>query len=82
MDILDFELLSHFEFAVIIHMLKVEYGVDEIAYQIGETTEILSSGRLCATPHCVRAPRGDAASSVDRTTFALFMQPDWYGSFF
>ncbi|XP_049390615.1 uncharacterized protein LOC125855022 isoform X2 [Solanum stenotomum] len=58
-------------------IVKVEYGVDEIAYQIGETTEILSSGRLCATPHCVQAPRGDAASGVDRTTFALFMQPDW-----
>lgn len=58
-------------------IVKVEYGVDEIAYQIGETTEILSSGRLCATPHCVRAPRGDAASGVDRSTFALFMQPDW-----
>ncbi|XP_060195824.1 uncharacterized protein LOC132625067 [Lycium barbarum] len=58
-------------------IVKVEYGVDEIAYQIGETTEILSSGRLCATPHCVQAPKGDAASGVDRTTFALFMQPDW-----
>ncbi|CAN4085031.1 unnamed protein product [Withania somnifera] len=58
-------------------IVKVEYGVDELAYQIGETTEILSGGRLCATPHCVRAPRGDAASGVDRTTFALFMQPDW-----
>lgn len=30
------------------------YGEDEIAYQIGETTAILSSGYLCATPHCVR----------------------------
>jgi hypothetical protein len=30
------------------------YGEDEIAYQIGETTSILSSGYLCATPHCVR----------------------------
>lgn len=30
------------------------YGEDEIAYQIGETTEILSRGHLCATPHCVR----------------------------
>ncbi|XP_016436323.1 uncharacterized protein LOC107762470 [Nicotiana tabacum] len=60
-------------------IVKVEYGEDEIAYQIGETTEILSSGRLCATPHCVRAPEGegDAAVGVDRTTFALFMQPDW-----
>ncbi|XP_071908741.1 uncharacterized protein [Coffea arabica] len=58
-------------------LVKVVYGEDEIAYQIGETTEILSRGRLCATPHCVRAPLGEAAFGVDRSTFALFMQPDW-----
>ncbi|KAL3532420.1 hypothetical protein ACH5RR_005941 [Cinchona calisaya] len=58
-------------------IVKVVYGEDEIAYQIGETTEILSTGRLCATPHCVRAPMGEAAFGVDRSTFALFMQPDW-----
>ncbi|XP_031094754.1 uncharacterized protein LOC115999119 isoform X2 [Ipomoea triloba] len=58
-------------------IVKVEYGEDEIAYQIGETTEILSRGQLCATPHCVRAPKGEDASGVDRSTFALFMQPDW-----
>ncbi|KAL0451856.1 UNVERIFIED_CONTAM: hypothetical protein Slati_1163700 [Sesamum latifolium] len=57
--------------------LKVVYGEDEIAYQIGETTEILSRGQLCATPHCVRAPKGEAAFGVERSTFALFMQPDW-----
>lgn len=33
---------------------KVVFGEDEIAYQIGETTQILSRGFLCATPHCVR----------------------------
>lgn len=33
---------------------QVIYGEEEIAYQIGETTEILSQGYLCATPHCVR----------------------------
>ncbi|XP_073145404.1 uncharacterized protein [Henckelia pumila] len=58
-------------------MIKVVYGEDEIAYQIGETTEILSRGRLCATPHCVRAPKGEAATGVERSTFALFMQPNW-----
>ncbi|KAL8488323.1 hypothetical protein ACS0TY_024557 [Phlomoides rotata] len=58
-------------------IVKVVYGEGEIAYQIGETTEILSRGQLCATPHCVRAPIGEAASGVDRSTFALFMQPDW-----
>ncbi|KAJ4708384.1 2-oxoglutarate (2OG) and Fe(II)-dependent oxygenase superfamily protein [Melia azedarach] len=58
-------------------IVKVVFGEDEIAYQIGETTEILSRGYLCATPHCVRAPKGEQASGVDRSTFALFMQPDW-----
>ncbi|VFQ68061.1 unnamed protein product [Cuscuta campestris] len=58
-------------------IVKVEFGEDEIAYQIGEITEILSRGQLCATPHCVRAPKGKEASGVDRSTFALFMQPDW-----
>ncbi|PON44427.1 Oxoglutarate/iron-dependent dioxygenase [Trema orientale] len=58
-------------------IVKVVYGEDEIAYQIGETTEILSRGYLCATPHCVRAPKGQEASGLERSTFALFMQPDW-----
>ncbi|XP_015572521.1 uncharacterized protein LOC8278593 isoform X2 [Ricinus communis] len=58
-------------------IVKVIYGEDEIAFQVGETTEILSRGYLCATPHCVRAPKGQEASGVDRSTFALFMQPDW-----
>ncbi|CAI9100281.1 OLC1v1037245C1 [Oldenlandia corymbosa var. corymbosa] len=58
-------------------IVKVVYGEDEIGYQIGETTEILSRGRLCATPHCVRAPTSEAAFGVDRSTFAFFMQPDW-----
>ncbi|KAK3028092.1 hypothetical protein RJ639_039383 [Escallonia herrerae] len=58
-------------------IVKVVYGEDEIAYQIGETTEIMSRGHLCATPHCVRAPRGDEAFGLERSTFALFMQPDW-----
>ncbi|XP_057466626.1 uncharacterized protein LOC130756163 [Actinidia eriantha] len=58
-------------------IVKVVFGEDEIAYQIGETTEILSRGHLCATPHCVRAPKGKEASGLERSTFALFMQPDW-----
>ncbi|XVF88486.1 hypothetical protein PTKIN_Ptkin19aG0055200 [Pterospermum kingtungense] len=58
-------------------IVKAIFGENEIAYQIGETTEILSQGYLCATPHCVQAPKGKEASGVDRSTFALFMQPDW-----
>lgn len=58
-------------------IVKVIFAEDELAYQIGETTEILSEGRLCATPHCVQAPKGEKAFNVERSTFALFMQPDW-----
>lgn len=58
-------------------IVKVVFGEDEIAYQIGETAEILSGAYLCATPHCVRAPEGEEACGIERSTFALFMQPDW-----
>ncbi|XP_010249859.1 PREDICTED: uncharacterized protein LOC104592277 isoform X3 [Nelumbo nucifera] len=58
-------------------IVKVVFQEDEIAFQVGETTEILSGGRLCATPHCVQAPKGEQTYGVERSTFALFMQPDW-----
>ncbi|XP_072968420.1 uncharacterized protein [Typha angustifolia] len=58
-------------------VVKVIFPEDELAYQIGETTEILSRGLLCATPHCVQAPDGENAFGVERSTFAMFMQPDW-----
>lgn len=58
-------------------IVKVVFAEDEIAYQIGETTEVLSGGNLCATPHCVKAPGGNYSLGVERSTFALFMQPDW-----
>lgn len=35
-------------------LLQVVFGADDIAYQIGETAEILSGGTLRATPHCVQ----------------------------
>ncbi|KAK8964403.1 hypothetical protein KSP40_PGU012742 [Platanthera guangdongensis] len=53
------------------------FGEDELAYQIGEITEILSQGLLCATPHCVQAPKGEETIGVERSALALFMQPDW-----
>ncbi|KAG6740631.1 hypothetical protein POTOM_056087 [Populus tomentosa] len=61
----------------ILAVRNVVFGEGEVAYQIGETAEILSRGYLCATPHSVQAPKGEEASGVDRSTFALFMQPDW-----
>lgn len=58
-------------------VVKVSYGENNIAYQVGEATEILSNGLFHATPHCVKTAKGDKASGVERNTFALFMQPNW-----
>lgn len=62
-------------------IVKVDFGEDELAYQIGEAAQILSGGHLCATPHYVQAPGGEEAIGVVRSTFALFMQPDWDENF-
>ncbi|MCO5577190.1 hypothetical protein L7F22_031014 [Adiantum nelumboides] len=56
---------------------KAIFSENQIAYQMGEATEILSKGLLRATPHCVRASAGANAVGVTRNTFALFMQPCW-----
>ncbi|CAN6354429.1 unnamed protein product [Urochloa humidicola] len=58
-------------------VVKVTFEDDELAYITGETAEILSRGHLRATPHCVKAPSSEDASLVDRSTFALFVQPNW-----
>lgn len=46
--------ICYFIVTCVLFARKVVFGEDEIAYQIGETTEILSRSYLCATPHCVR----------------------------
>ncbi|KAI0493874.1 hypothetical protein KFK09_024000 [Dendrobium nobile] len=58
-------------------IVRAVFAEDDLAYQIGEITEILSQGHLCATPHSVQAPKGEESIGVERSTFALFMQPDW-----
>ncbi|XP_008785992.2 uncharacterized protein LOC103704467 isoform X2 [Phoenix dactylifera] len=58
-------------------IVRVVFGEDEIAYQISDTADVLSRGRLCATPHSVQAPKGEKAYGVGRSTFVLFIQPDW-----
>lgn len=58
-------------------VVQVSIGEDEIAYQMGEASQILSGGFLHATPHCVRAPSLSRAGGVSRNTFAVFMQPQW-----
>mmetsp|Transcript_10292 Transcript_10292/g.27430 ORF Transcript_10292/g.27430 Transcript_10292/m.27430 type:complete len:320 (-) Transcript_10292:185-1144(-) len=59
----------------------VELLEDSVAFQLGETAQIMSKGVLCATPHAVKLHTGGgigdatAADSVSRASFALFLQP-------
>ena len=45
-----------------------------MAYQIGETSQILSGGKLQATPHVVVT--NPDTSGVSRNTMAVFMGPE------
>jgi isopenicillin N synthase-like dioxygenase len=58
-------------------IVKAVFAEEDIAYQMGEATEIHSGGLFRATLHCVQAACGESAVGVDRNTFALFMQPQW-----
>ncbi|MCJ1484258.1 hypothetical protein MMC06_004426 [Schaereria dolodes] len=58
---------------------KVTIPPDCLAFQTGETLEIITQGRFRAVPHFVRGPRpsmsnGDA--KVARNTLAVFTQPN------
>ncbi|KAL4069426.1 Clavaminate synthase-like protein [Scleroderma citrinum] len=53
---------------------KVSIPEDCLAFQTGEALELVTSGKLRATPHCVHI--GAGAEGISRETFALFMQPD------
>ncbi|KIM67035.1 hypothetical protein SCLCIDRAFT_1210495 [Scleroderma citrinum Foug A] len=55
-------------------LTKVSIPADCLAFQTGEALELVTGGKLRATPHCVRI--GAGAERVSRETFALFMQPD------
>ena len=57
-------------------LTKVAIPPDCVAFQTGEALEIATTGRLRATPHCVRVGAGPGAENVSREAFALFMQPD------
>jgi len=56
-------------------IFKVSVPADCLAFQIGEAAQIHSGGKLQATPHCVRAA---AVPGITRTTFAMFMDPQWW----
>lgn len=49
---------------------------DGQAFQTGEALELLTGGKLAATPHFVRGNSGPTQSgeAVSRETFAFFLQ--------
>jgi isopenicillin N synthase-like dioxygenase len=53
--------------------VKASIPHDCCAFQIGESSQILSGGLLRATPHAVA---GTALPHVTRESFALFLQPN------
>lgn len=55
---------------------KITIPQDMLAFQLGESTQILSGGYLEATPHCVVRSDELAGTGVGRNTFALFMEPN------
>ena len=55
---------------------KISIPPEMLAFQLGESTQILTGGYLEATPHCVVRSEGLAGKKIARNTFALFMQPD------
>jgi len=56
---------------------RVTYPKDFLAFQIGETAQIMSGGVLRATPHAVQAIKYPDSEHVCRNTFAVFMEPNF-----
>lgn len=56
--------------------VKIAIPKDHLAFQIGETSQILTGAVLRATPHAVQAPKYPESTTVQRDTFAVFMQPN------
>jgi isopenicillin N synthase-like dioxygenase len=60
--------------------IKIRIPQNSLAFQIGETAQIISGGLLCATPHSVVCkPNTDG---ISRNTFALFMEPNPHENLF
>lgn len=57
-----------------IHMDE-EKASSYLAYQIGETSQILSGGSLLATPHSVHGTNTNKYPKISRASYAVFMQP-------
>lgn len=56
-------------------MARISIPENMLAFQLGESMQILSGGFLEATPHCVVRSDELAGKGVGRNTFAIFMDP-------
>lgn len=54
---------------------RITFPADHLAFQIGESSQIITGGVLRATPHAVQALRFPDSKVIGRSTFAVFMQP-------
>lgn len=55
---------------------RVAIPRDCVAFQMGESSQVMTGGLLRATPHAVQALAWPQSRNVSRATFAVFMQPD------
>jgi hypothetical protein len=55
---------------------KVGIPRDALAFQTGETLEVITKGKFKAVPHFVRGPAAGKGGQVARNTLAVFTQPN------
>eukprot|EP00577_Skeletonema_sp_RCC1716_P015393 CAMPEP_0113416040 /NCGR_PEP_ID=MMETSP0013_2-20120614/24906_1 /TAXON_ID=2843 ORGANISM="Skeletonema costatum, Strain 1716" /NCGR_SAMPLE_ID=MMETSP0013_2 /ASSEMBLY_ACC=CAM_ASM_000158 /LENGTH=439 /DNA_ID=CAMNT_0000303073 /DNA_START=204 /DNA_END=1523 /DNA_ORIENTATION=+ /assembly_acc=CAM_ASM_000158 len=55
----------------------VKLPENALAFQVGETMQVHTGGWLHATPHAVR---GCKKGGISRSTFAVFMEPEYHSS--
>lgn len=55
----------------------VKLPENALAFQVGETMQVHTGGWLQATPHAVR---GCNKNGISRSTFAVFMEPEYHSS--
>ncbi|KAI9599119.1 hypothetical protein BDF19DRAFT_382109, partial [Syncephalis fuscata] len=60
-------------------VVQVDIPAEMIAFQAGEALQVVTSGQLQGTWHCVRAPKQSPpqhpSAKIARNTFAVFLQP-------
>ena len=56
-------------------LVKISIPKDSLAFQTGETLQVVTKGKFQAVPHLVRGCSAEKAPSIARNTLAIFCQP-------